>query len=370
MKKFSISLAIFAVSILVLPNVCQGVLFDSAVKSSNNTLMSAQMIIYYPGTSSHVWTHESSSGQFSHSVPEGNYDVLYGAYNNQINVLLEDVQISDGDNYELIIDRIFNLTEDYSITYAIYTEHAFSRAKLNIFYQEDDYQDLGLGLYVCHLWDFDARECNGEWERTDAEIYRGYNHIELYVNSFSAFSVMQESYCGDGNCDLNETSSGCPADCPDDSHLTRNCSENYVGICAMGTESFSSGEWSGCPTGTDEICQNGLDDDCDGGADENCAALDIDPFATANQTNNTDASGSLPNGLACSDGVMADFACTCGNTNIESGTYCCFGFPSPIACEIIVILAVMLPSLIVIIIAVIIIVRKKGKKSILKLKKK
>ncbi len=49
-----------------------------------------------------------------------------------------------------------------------------------------------------------------------------------------------------------------------DENLQRDCSLNYQGICAIGTESCSAGLWSGCPTAQIEICGNGIDENCNG----------------------------------------------------------------------------------------------------------
>jgi len=51
--------------------------------------------------------------------------------------------------------------------------------------------------------------------------------------------------------------------------LTRFCSINHQGICAVGNETCTVGSWGGCPSPQQEICWNGIDEDCNG-ADSQC----------------------------------------------------------------------------------------------------
>ncbi|NIP40592.1 MAG: hypothetical protein GTN39_03660 [Candidatus Aenigmarchaeota archaeon] len=46
--------------------------------------------------------------------------------------------------------------------------------------------------------------------------------------------------------------------------LTRDCSINNQGICAVGTETCTAGSWGGCPSPQQEICWDGIDQNCDG----------------------------------------------------------------------------------------------------------
>ncbi|MBW2976589.1 hypothetical protein KY347_04035 [Candidatus Woesearchaeota archaeon] len=93
----------------------------------------------------------------------------------------------------------------------------------------------------------------------------------------------------DNDCDYNI-----------DEELIRDCSENYYGICAVGTETCTSGIWDGCPSGTAETCNN-LDDDCDNSIDEGLSR-------------------------ACSEHYLGE--CAVGTETCSAGSYS--GCPAPV----------------------------------------
>jgi hypothetical protein len=56
--------------------------------------------------------------------------------------------------------------------------------------------------------------------------------------------------------------------------MTRSCSVEHLGVCAVGEETCTAGIWAGCPLAGDELCDPpGADENCDGSIDEGCECI-------------------------------------------------------------------------------------------------
>ena len=91
------------------------------------------------------------------------------------------------------------------------------------------------------------------WNYGDDSWYGLINEIVTVVNCVQATEDCDGT---DNDCDYQI-----------DEDLSRECSENNYGICAVGSESCTAGSWTGCPTAETETCNN-MDDDCDNSVDE------------------------------------------------------------------------------------------------------
>jgi hypothetical protein len=241
---------------------------DINVSDNGGDGVDSDVVVYEAGNSNVVASFSSSSGNFQNRVvPNGTYDLQFSAFSDDFVVLLEDVDIWDN------VDRNMRLDDPaavpgFGLTYAAETDYVFGGAIVRVYYSSGDVDDEdAIELFVCDDWVFSTRVCNDTWEDADATLDTDNNYFEADVSGFSAFSIRQDSYCGDGVCDDNEDSASCLADCACDTGDTRLCSLTRRGRCAVGSETCTGGTWSGCPQSITEVC-NQQDDDCDGMTDD------------------------------------------------------------------------------------------------------
>ncbi|RMH14036.1 MAG: hypothetical protein D6698_13225, partial [Gammaproteobacteria bacterium] len=101
--------------------------------------------------------------------------------------------------------------------------------------------------------------CQGSYETCTEVGWSGCNYSS-YNSSYEVSEVSCDSM--DNDCDGVVD------------NIVRNCSENYLGVCSVGTETCFNGSWSGCPLPQGESCDGFLDEDCDGTVDEGCECTD------------------------------------------------------------------------------------------------
>ncbi|MCX6773876.1 MAG: putative metal-binding motif-containing protein, partial [Candidatus Micrarchaeota archaeon] len=106
---------------------------------------------------------------------------------------------------------------------------------------------------ISESWYNEPTECGvGECARTGVFI----------CQEGSQFSTCVPGIATEETCDSRDNNCDGTID-----EISRNCSDSNNGICGLGAELCSGGEWSGCPLPQQEMC-NGKDDDCDGAVDE------------------------------------------------------------------------------------------------------
>lgn len=237
--------------------------FTITVLNNSGGGIEFNLTIYEAGTTNILAEYSSDNGTIDEQIMEGDYDLFFDSYTGSLQVLLRGVNISDIVNKEIQLDRSPPVS-GYSQTYAVDTDYGMSTASVRISYIVSLFNNESyIGVYVCNNWNFTARICNATWAKITPTQNLTADYFDIEVTGFSAFSLKQETYCGDGTCDDDEDSSSCSDDCECDEGDTRPCSDNYEGWCGRGDETCVSGEWAGCPLSQTEVC-DGEDNDCDG----------------------------------------------------------------------------------------------------------
>jgi len=239
--------------------------FSVNVVGYNQIGINSSLTIYYSGTTNAVGSYSNSTGEFSDkNIIDYVYDFLFKAYSDNLQVLLKSVNISQNLNRTLGMDKLNTPVSGYVVTYAVNNTYDISGARVRIYYNETGVNESNLVVYVCSNWSFGNRRCTGNWNSTSATQNTAANFFDIEVSGFSAFSIKDTGYCGDGICNpLLEDTTSCPVDCICTPGDTRACSFAHNGSCAVGNETCVAGAWTGCPSPTTETC-NTFDDDCDG----------------------------------------------------------------------------------------------------------
>jgi len=221
------------------------------------------LTIYETGTLNVAGEYQSGDGSFDEVLLDGVYDFLFEAYYGDLQVLLREVNISQNANRTFGLDRPYP-AYGFTHTYVVQNDYIMSSARVRVAYTESLFSNESyLGVYVCEDWDFENRGCDGDWSKTIGIQNKTQDYFDVEVSGFSAFSIKQEAYCGDGDCSGDEDSGSCPEDCECDLGDTRPCNVTHQGECGKGDEMCVDGQWTGCPEPENEIC-DGEDNDCDG----------------------------------------------------------------------------------------------------------
>jgi len=154
----------------------------------------ANLTIFLPGTDKKVAEYEFTGVQ-QWKLTDIFYDLYYSAFEGNINLRLNSINFSLNQNKTLGLDYATNLTEpDRLVIYGIDNTYSFATAALMVSYANTNYVNEDyLGFYKCADWNFTAQTCLGEWETYAGTQDKITNTFTFTTNSFSAFSIKQES---------------------------------------------------------------------------------------------------------------------------------------------------------------------------------
>ena len=329
-----------------------GVPFDLTlnVTDFNETGFSADLDIFATGTSYSVFSGHESDGQFGITLVEHTYDFAFLVFDDTFGLTLRNVTVDSSFNRTIDLAE-YSDTDGFAFIVNIETDYPMDDAIVRMYYDGLGFSDETMAnAYVCDDWDINGSFCDDDWDEID-DITNNEDdeYLEFIVDSFSAFAVREDTYCGDGWCGPGETSSSCPEDCSCNSGDTRSCNAAHQGICSVGTETCADNVWTGCPSPRGETC-NRQDDNCDGIIDNvdggssvaqtRCGCYnDITP--SSEQCNGIDdnCDGIIDNGAdCCTAGQIRDCgpatsegACRTGTSSCVGGTWgTCQGAVSPV----------------------------------------
>jgi hypothetical protein len=290
------------------------------VINSDEDGLETDLEIYVAGTSQRVFDDNNDTGEFREiSIVQHEYDMLFEAFDDQLEVMIRGVSVSPGLDGKTGLD--YTSADGFDDVFAADVNLTFSDALIKI-----DYDDMGfsnetnINAYLCDDWDFYDSACYSGWAMIDDAV-RDTDHdaMEFTVDRFSAFALREDTWCGDGSCGPGENATSCPSDCECNEGDTKACSELYAGICAVGEATCRSNIWTGCPQPTTETC-NYEDDDCDGIID------DVNNGNSVAATKCQCYNGRTPQGESCNgidddcDGLVDNDAnCCTGGQSRECG---------------------------------------------------
>lgn len=187
--------------------------FSVNVVGYNLAGLSANVTITYNNTQ--VTRNATSGGYANSTIPNYTYyEVKFEALSNNLTVLLRNINASRNTNKTMGFDKTSSST--YFAIYAVNNTYLFSTADVNMSYGSGGYLNENyFGFYRCSSWNFQSRTCSVSWENITSSVSQNtaLDAITLTTNSFSAFAIKQELYCGNAVCDNNETCSSCSVDC-------------------------------------------------------------------------------------------------------------------------------------------------------------
>ncbi len=177
---------------------------------SGSSAVNGSVTFYYPNSSEIIRSFDFS-GSIEEQIPAYSYDVEFSAFNESLGVFFRDFNVSGftGENFSM--DRLSVPVEGYLNTYGLNATFGFSNATVTVGYGSAGFtSENHLGFHVCSDWNYTNRTCSGNWTNMTANCTQdnATDTFGINVTGFSGFAVMQESYCGDGTKDANETCDG------------------------------------------------------------------------------------------------------------------------------------------------------------------
>ena len=173
----------------------QGMQFNSSSVGYNNSGLNVTLRAYFNGI---LIVENQSVGNVILDIANYTYDLEFSTLNSSLIVLLRGVNLSE--NNDRIIGFDMLTPSEYLVTYAINNSYGVDNATLNLSYSGTGYGNEDyLGVYRCVNWNFSGRNCPGEnWTEINAYNVPYGEYFLVNVSGFSAFSIKQEPYCGDG----------------------------------------------------------------------------------------------------------------------------------------------------------------------------
>jgi len=174
----------------------EGMQFNSSSIYYNGTGLNVTLRAYFNGS---LITWNQSIGNVILTIANYTYDLEFSTFNSSLIVLLKGVNLSENNDRVIGFDRLTSVL-GYLVTYAVNNSYEIENATLNLSYSGTGYTNENyLGVYKCENWNFSGRNCSGIWEKvTDVINDTDNERFLLNVSNFSAFSIKQEPYCGDG----------------------------------------------------------------------------------------------------------------------------------------------------------------------------
>lgn len=243
--------------------------FTSLTQFFNQSFPS-KIEFFDPSSGEMIKSFTSSDGNFTNKEIVGvTYNIKLTTFNDTFMIKLMGVNTSLQSGKTLKLDWLDTPAEGFEYTYAVENPYTITSGVIGIFYDDDNFgSESTIEMYRCAQWNFAQRLCTGSWSKVNATVYTSGDYIEASVTGFSAFSLKQGAFCGNGECEEGESPVNCATDCTCVPGTTRSCAVSHQGICAVGEETCNSeGVWSGCPQPQTELC-NMMDDDCDGVIDD------------------------------------------------------------------------------------------------------
>gem|GEM_PF-5512926 len=169
------------------------IIFNLTAQDYNASSVNTSLIIYFPGTSEEINT-TSFVGNLSIELPDYIFDLLFSAFDESLEVKLNNVNLSLDNGKVLGLDK--TQESGYLVTYAINSTYTIANANIITSYSGTSYSNEDyLGAYKCAGWNFSGRSCSGSWEDISSTTVQNKtaDTFTFNVTGFSAFSIKQET---------------------------------------------------------------------------------------------------------------------------------------------------------------------------------
>jgi hypothetical protein len=177
------------------------VLWNSSVYDSNMTGLNSTLEIFYSDTS--ILLESDENGTFiDKDVSTFLYDLLFKAYDENIQILLKRVNLTSNNNQAVGIDEITNYL-GYKLIYAVENNnYSFNTSTVWLSYNNITYTDENkLYVDVCENWNFTSRSCNVAWNNLVVSQDKLEKTFSFNRTKFSAFAIKENTTTSDDDDD-------------------------------------------------------------------------------------------------------------------------------------------------------------------------